>query len=364
MKKLFLSFLSITIIFTLISCKVFEDILAPPQYKYKYSFVSYSLLNGSKKLIKEDIIPPYYFVPVKSEDGNDRLFFFGSNCGYYDDPDSSPTYFNFKSYNILFSKRRNWIIFQKYDMQTGDGNFFILNTSTLQIREINTKLPLYYYENNYGYGPEKQNYSFSPDETKLVLSDSITFSEKDQLYIMDNNTLTAGKILEIKNDNYDRIQFLSPVFSSDASKIFFSISYPDGFSAGSINPKPGLYSINSDGTSLTPIDTVESSIQIIRPAWSGKLIFYIDNKNKFYKINEDGTGKINVGISYYKGPIEFRVSSSGSTIIWWNVLTGEGKNDYNIYLNDGLRSISIDEGFIVEFSQDENSVEYIQMFKL
>ena len=357
-------FLSITIIFTLISCKALEDLFTPPQYNYKYSFVSYSLLNGSKKLIKEDIIPPYYFFPVKSNDGNDRLFFFGSNCGYYD-PNGTPTYFNFKSYNILVSKKRKWIIFKEYDYNTGDGNFFILDTSTLQIREINTKLSLYYYENNYGLSSERQNYSFSPDETKLVLSDSITYYGKAQLYIMDINTLTAGKILEIKIDNFfDRIQFLSPVFSSDGSKIFFSISYLDGFSADSINPKPGLYSINSDGTSLMAIDTVEQSIQIIRSAWSGELIFYSDYRNKLYKINEDGSGKINTGISYNKGPIDFRVSSSGSTIIWWNAFMGEGKDDNNIYLNNGSQSISIDKGFIVEFSQDENSVEYIQMLKL
>ncbi len=328
-----------------------------------------------KTVIKENVPNRYYFFV---RDVN-RVFFFGDSCGYYTGSDNSVTYFDFPSLNFVISNTHKWVLFKKGRSYYSGGDFFLMNTSTLQVRQLSSNL-LSFYNDERDY--LESSCSFSHGDDKIVFSHSEGTqpdSVKTILSIMDINTLAVSDVFVLRILNPNPIRVLYPVFTSDNKRIFFIINDSYYSYYNYTGPKPGLYFINADGKSFTVIDTSSFKLssnawysfsRAVRPAWSAKLIFYSDDDNYIHKINEDGTNNINTGLSYSglhnqnRELYNYRVSSTGDRIVWWFDYRGEASyDDFQIYLYDGQKGITIGVGNNVIFSQDEKSIEYLEWTK-
>jgi hypothetical protein len=286
------------------------------------SFMKYDIETGVKSVINPNIagIPAYSSIFSKFyyvKDVN-RTFFLGDSTGYFEGENSKPVKFNHISRKSLFSNTQKWILFAEGDWS--GKNVFLLNTSTLEIFKVN--IPHF---------EDLEEYlSFSTDDEEIVFVGSDPTLYSTTLYIMETATRTTSKITDF-SFNYDIFPSINyPVFSSDKQKIFFVLTKT--ITDNQAYSKPGLYSINRDGSSLTLIDEGEtyaddiyikeedmwlseagSWITDVTIAASGNKVFYC-NKGNIYSVNQDGSGIVNTGISKdYSG--YFKVSSSGNKII-------------------------------------------------
>lgn len=326
---------------------------------FSFSFVRYNISTGNKEVVLSNVAPSitleyptFYFV----KNLNRIIFFCSDSSGYYDGKDNSFTEIYFSAYKTMISNTRKWIL-----VQTGNEEYFILNTETLQINKLLVRANLMIWDS-------ECKPSFSTLDDKIVFSIIDYDLNKVELAFIDLSSQNVSPVLDISNDSHTNPEILNPVFTSDDQKIFFAIN--NLLSTNKVfHQSPGLYSINIDGSNLLPVDTskaykialtdgaslVRTPIKKIAAARASHQIFYTSERdyNYLYKADEDGQNIAYTGYYYGQGITDLSISSTG------NMLLLKG---YACYLNNlssgNKNSISFNSVENIMFSQDEKSLEY------